>query len=448
MREAGLDRGLPLVVVGVSHHTAPVDVRERVAFDRAGALDALSRLREDGDVREAVLLSTCNRTELYLVPGRGDGGVQAAESILARQAGTPREGLERYLFRARGEAVIHHLFEVTAGLDSLVLGEAEIQGQVREAFEIAAALPSDPPLVGPLLHRLFEMALGVGGRVRSETRLGEGSASVASVAVELAGKIFGPLRGRRVVVLGAGATAELTVRALSRAGADAVTVVNRTLERARELASRVGGEAVPLEGLEGVLARTDMVVASTAARTPMITRETMARAFPQGVRRPLLLVDIAIPRDVEPVVGDLHNVFLYNVDDLRDIVDDHLRKRLEEVPEARRLILSQGDDFRRWYQGREAGPLIRSLRARAEALRRQETERLLRRMGHLPDEDRDRLEEFSRRLVNKLLHDPTVLLRDGVGRDVSDEWVGIVRRTYGLDEGEEGMMHGTRREEE
>jgi glutamyl-tRNA reductase len=203
----------------------------------------------------------------------------------------------------------------------------------------------------------------------------------------------------------------------------------------------VGGRAVPLEALDTVLTRTDIVVASTAARNPVITRAIMAQAFPHGIQRPLLMVDIAIPRDVDPAVGDLPNVFLYNVDDLREIVDDHLRRRLEEVPEARRLILSQQDEFRRWFHGREAGPLIQSLRARAEELRREETERLLRRMGHLPAEDRARLEAFTRRLVNKLLHDPTVLLRDGVGRE-SEELVGAVRRLYGLAEGEE-VMHGS-----
>lgn len=447
MRGAGLEGGLPLVVVGVSHHTAPVEVRERLAFDRAEAAEALDRLRGERGVREAVLLSTCNRTEVYLVPGAGDGAVRAAESLLAERARAGGDELERYLFRARGEAVVHHLFEVTAGLDSLVLGEAEIQGQVREAFEIAAGLGAEPPLVGPLLHRLFEMALGVGGRVRSETRLGEGSASVASVAVELARKIFGPLRGRRVVVVGAGGTAELTVRALSRAGVEGVMVVNRTLERALELADRVGGHAMPLEEMDTALARTDMVVASTAARSPVLTREVMARAFPHGIQRPLLLVDIAIPRDVEPAVGDLPNVFLYNVDDLREIVDDHLRRRLDEVPEARRLILTQQDEFCRWFHGREAGPLIQSLRARAEALRQEETERLLRRMGHLPAEDRDRLEAFTRRLVNRLLHDPTVLLRDGVGRD-AEERVGAVRRLYGLTDGEVVAMHESMEETE
>ena len=430
--------GIPLAVVGVSHHTAPVEVRERLAFDRGEASLALHHLRGERGLREAILLSTCNRTELYLVPGASEAEFRAAEEILARQAGTSVGELERHLFRARGDAVVHHLFEVTAGLDSLVLGEAEIQGQVKEAFEIAVAVSSDPPLVGPVLHRLFEMALAVGGRVRSETRVGEGSASVASVAVELARKIFGPLRGRRVVVLGAGATAELTVRALLREGVRGGVVVNRTLERGEALARQLEGKAVPLEELPRALRGTDIVVASTAARVPVVNREVMAAAFPHGINRPFLMVDIAIPRDVDPKVGDLPNVFLYNVDDLRDIIDDHLQKRSDELPEARRLILAQQDEFRRWFHARDAGPLIRSLRSRAEVVREEETARLLRRMGHLDPGDRERLEAFTRRLVNKLLHDPTVILRDGVGAGEGEDLVGAVRKMYGLEEHADG----------
>jgi len=436
-----LEGALPLCVVGVSHHTAPVQIRERVAFDREAALHALEDLRGSGGIREAILLSTCNRTEVYLVPEPGEDGLQTAESLLARHAGSPVRELEPFLFRARGDAVVHHLFEVTAGLDSLVLGEAEIQGQVREAFEVAGTDSASAPLIGPVLHRLFEMALAVGGRVRSETRLGEGAASVASVAVELARKIFGPLRGRRVLVIGAGATAELTVRALVREGVRGGVVVNRTVERAEALAHQLEGEGVALSELPNALAHTDIVVSSTGSREAVITREVMAKAFPSGVQRPLLLVDIAIPRDIEPGVGDLSNVFLYNIDDLRDIVEDHLRQRGKELPDARRLITAQHEEFRRWFQAREAGPLIRSLRDRAEAVRRDETERLLRRMGHLDPEDQERLEAFTRRLVNKLLHEPTVLLRDGVLPGEAREGGGVPPRTK-ASEGEGRTGHG------
>lgn len=435
MPGVGVGGGIPLAVVGVSHHTAPVDVRERMAFDRQEATQALDLLRGERGIKEAVLLSTCNRTELYLVPGADEREFRAAEEILARKARSRTEELERYLFRVRGDAVVHHLFEVTSGLDSLVLGEAEIQGQVREAFEIAGGVASDPPLVGPVLHRLFEMALFVGGRVRSETRLGEGAASVASVAVELARKIFGPLKGRRVLVLGAGSTAELTVKALLREGVRGGVVVNRTFERAEALARHLGGTAVPLEELPRALRETDILVASTAARGAVITRREMLEAFPNGVNRPFLIMDIAIPRDVDPSVGGLPNVFLYNVDDLCDIIDEHLQQRSGEVPLARRIITAQHDEFRRWYHARDAGPLIRSLRDRAEEVRREETARILRRMGHLAPDDRERLEAFTRRLVNKLLHDPTVLLRKGVGGEgEGEDLAGTLRKMYGLDD--------------
>jgi len=428
---------MPLAVVGLSHHTAPVEVRERLVFDRPEAARALATLRAEAGIQEAVLLSTCNRTELYLFPEPDPEALSLARGILGRRAGTIHD-LDQYLYRRGGEEAVRHLFLVSAGLDSMVLGEAEIQGQVREAFETAVAVRSEPPVVGPVLQRLFEMALSVGGRVRSETRVGEGTASVASVAVELAGKIFGSLKGRRVAVLGAGSTAERTVEALGRAGVRGVLVANRTRERAETLASMVGGEGFSLDDLTSVLRSADIVVSSTSSSEPILTRATLGRAFPRGVDRPLLLVDIALPRDVAPEVGELPNVFLYNVDDLGEIVDEHLQRRREALPAARRIVGEQEAEFFRWYLARGAGPVIRSLRDRAEMVRESETARLLRRLEHLSPEDRARVEEFSRRLLNKLLHDPTTRLRDGVVRGDGAELVGTVRYLYGLDAEETG----------
>jgi glutamyl-tRNA reductase len=426
---------MPLAVVGLSHHTAPVDVRERLAFGSSEASRALLTIRERGGVREAVLLSTCNRTEVYLFPGGGDRAIRAVEEVFSRKAG-PEEAarIRDHLFHQEGFGVVRHLFQVSAGLDSLVIGEAEIQGQVREAYERSTTLPVDPPMAGPVLNRLFQTALSAGGRVRAETSIGEGAASVASVAVALARKIFGGLAGKRVLILGAGDTSELIVEALSREGVEGVIVTNRTYDRAVALARQVHGHAVPFEELAQVLSTADIVLSSTAAPHHVLGPDTFRTAFPDGRRRPLLIIDIAIPRDVDPVVGDESEVFLYNVDDLRQIVEEQVKLREGALPDAEEIIQDHLHEFEVWYASQAVVPVIRRMRRRAEGFRAQELERLFQGLDHLDAEDRGRVEEFSRRLVNKLLHDPTVRLRKGLTRGGGGELVEAMRFLYGLDD--------------
>ncbi|TVR66689.1 MAG: glutamyl-tRNA reductase [Gemmatimonadales bacterium] len=427
---------MSLAVVGVSHHTAPVEIRERMAFAPSEASQALMTLRREVGVQEAVLLSTCNRTEVYLFPAERVEVVQAWESMLEAKAGRIERRIRDYLFEQRGDGVVRHLFQVSAGLDSLVTGEAEIQGQVREAYERAVGMPVDPPLAGPVLNRLFQMALSVGGQVRAETPIGQGAASAASVAVKLARKIFGSLKGKRVLIVGAGQTGELIVQALHREGAQGITVVNRTYERAAHLARQVHGQALEMERLAEGLSGVDIVLSSTAAPHPVLTREVFRHAFPSGLRRPLLVIDIAIPRDVDPVLGDESGVFLYNVDDLRKIVDEQVRLREGAIPEADRIIRAQHEEFRTWYASLEVVPVIRTMRDRADEFRTSELERLLRGMDHLSDRDRARLEEFSHRLMNKLLHDPTVRLRKGIRSGGGSRLVEAARFLYGMEDHE------------
>jgi glutamyl-tRNA reductase len=428
-------RDLPLAVVGVSHRTAPVEIRERMAFGPEQGSDALRTLRGTGGVEEAVLLSTCNRTEFYLFPAADRRGVAAAEAIFRERAGDLGRPAADYLFRRQGEGVVRHLFQVSSGLDSMVTGEAEIQGQVRDAYARSTSLAVTPPMAGPVLNRLFQMALSVGGEVRAETAIGEGSASVASVAVELARKIFGTLRGKRVLVLGAGATAELMVEALARDGVRGIFVANRTVERAVPLAERLHGHALSMDRLPEALPAVDIVLSSTAAPHAILTHEIFRQAFPRGRRRPFLAIDIAIPRDIDPRVGDESEVFLYNVDDLRRIVEDHVRLRADAVPDAERIIRRHADAFRTWYASLEMVPVIRTMRDRADSVRRAELDRLLRGMNHLDPADRERLEHFSHRLLNKLLHDPTVRLRKGMVSEQAPELVDAIRFLYGIDEG-------------
>jgi len=424
---------IPIAVIGVSHETAPVEVRERLSFGPEEASSALLSLREEAGVEEAVLLSTCNRTEVYLFPARGEGALAAVQRVLAGRAGGESDRIEPYLFQAWGERAVEHLFEVSSGLDSLVTGEAEIQGQVKDAYRMAAALPVSPPMAGPVLNRLFQMALSVGGRVRAETAIGEGSASVASVAVELAGKIFGSLRGKRVLILGAGVMGELIVDALTRSGVQGILVANRTHERALALAERYRGHAIPMDRLQEAISTVDIVLCSTAAPQPVLTRSIVRESFREPRRHPLLIIDIAIPRDVDPAVGDEPGIFLYNVDDLRKIVDEHVQLREGAIPEASHLIRRQSEEFRVWYASLEVVPLIQELRGRADRVREEEVERLLRGMGPVDPAHRERIEEFARRLQNKLLHEPTSRLRRGLARGDGPEILDVARFLFGTD---------------
>lgn len=422
----------PLLLVGTDHRSAPLELREKVSYDGETAENLLLHLLADDEVAEAVVLSTCNRTEIYLHPA-SDPLVSEVSRLLQDRAGQLERPLEEYLYVRSGEDAARHLFRVASGLDALVVGEAEIQGQVRQAYELSVQGRGEDSPVGPVLHRLFQTALAVGGRVRTETRLGEGTASVAYVAVQLARKIFGSLQGRRVLILGAGGTSELVVDALSREGVSGVVVANRTYERAESLAQRLRGRAVQMAQMANALAGADVVVSSTSAPHPVLTRPVFGEAFPDGLRAPLLMIDLAIPRDVEPALADERNVFLYNVDDLRQIVDSNLAERRRAVPDAERIVDAVTGEFRGWLAAQEAVPLIRSLRERADRIRQEELATILDRMQELSDDQRAHLEAFSRRLLNKILHDPTVRLKRGAARADGDALIEAARFLYALE---------------
>ncbi|HEX2191333.1 MAG TPA: glutamyl-tRNA reductase [Longimicrobiaceae bacterium] len=425
---------MPLAVVGASHRTAPVEVRERLALSRGEIPGVLAGLVESGAAAEAVLLSTCNRTELYLSLGEERGGVDAAHALLAERLGESPSRAAKHLYLHRDRYAAEHLFRVTAGLDSMVLGEPQIQGQVKEAYTLAreSASPAGP-LVGPALNRLFQSAFAVGGQVRSGTALGLGAASVSSAAVELAKKIFGSLRGRRALVLGAGEMSEVTLECLVGEGVRAALVANRTHDRARELAAKWGGEAVRWDDFGPALAGVDIVICSTAAPHPVLTRERFRQAFPRERRTPLCVIDIAIPRDVEPEVGREPNVFLYNIDDLREIVDDNLERRRSQLPSAEGIVAAGVEEFWSWYAGLAVVPTIRDLRERGEAVRQAELERALRRLAHLAPEDREAVDALSRALLNKLLHAPTVRLREAAGNGRGTAVLDTARYLFELD---------------
>ncbi len=413
---------MPFAVVGLNHRSASIEVRERFAFSATEIPDALAHVLAGSGVAEVALISTCNRTEFYAHLTDPDSAIPYIINTLARQAGQLDKPAERYLYVKRGEAVVDHLYRVVSGLDSMVVGEVQIQGQVRDAYEVARGLTGSRQAVRAVFNRLFQSALAVGGRVRSETRVSEGAASIPSAAVELARKIFGSLRGRRGMVIGAGDMGELTLECLVNEGVASVIVASRNMLRAQKVAARFGGESVAFSDFWKQLPETEIVITSTAAPHAMISLADFRRHMPAKLRSPLFIIDIAIPRDVEPAIGDLPNVFLYTIDDLQHIVTASHERRMAELPKAEGIVALEVDKFWRWYSGLRAVPFIRQLREQAEFVRQSELSRALSQLEHLSETDQQRVERLTRDLLKKILHHPTARLRaaaeDGREHDI------------------------------
>jgi glutamyl-tRNA reductase len=415
-----------LALVGVSHHSAAVELRERVAVDpgRAGALAA----ELAGDC-EAVVLSTCNRTELYLAADDGSGLEGRALDALLRLAGDEAAGLEPVVYRLADESAALHLFRVAAGLDSMVPGEGEILGQVREAFEKGAP--------GPLLDRLFRTALHAGRRARVETSIGESPASVPAAAAALAQQVFGDLAGRAVVLVGAGKMSELTARNLRSRGARIAVVANREGGRGDDLARRLGARPLALERVGEALGDADVVVASTSAPGFVFGTAEAGAALRARRGRPILLLDLAVPRDVDPALAAVDGCFLYDVDDLEAVVETSLSGRRAEAVRAERIVAEEAERFREWQASLAVVPAIASLRARAEAIRAAELARAEGRLGRLPESERRAVEAMTAQIVNKLLHLPTVRMKEAAVSADGVVYADVVRHLFGLGEEEQ-----------
>jgi glutamyl-tRNA reductase len=429
---------MPFAVVGLNHRTAPVEVREKFAFASTEMTDALSHVLDGKGVSEAALISTCNRTEFYLHVTDFDLAIPGVVDTLAAQAGELPKPAERYVYVQRGADAVRHLYRVVSGLDSMVLGEVQVQGQVRDAYEIARSLTGQRQAVRAVFNRLFQSALSVGGRVRNETRLAEGAASIPSAAVELARKIFGSLRGRRGMVIGAGDMGELTLECLVDEGVSSVLVASRNMVRAKKVAEEFGGSAVAFSDFWEDLPQMDIVITSTAAPHAMITLEEFRRRMPRKLKSPLFIVDIAIPRDVQPEIGELPNVFLYSIDDLEGIVTANHERRKAEVPKAEAIVEDEVDKFWRWYTGLQAVPFIRRLRERAEDMRQSELDRALAQLDHLSESDQQRVERLTRDLLQKVLHQPTARMRAAAEGGREHDILEAARYLFGIEE-EDGL---------
>jgi glutamyl-tRNA reductase len=405
-----------VAVAGLSHRSAPVEVREKVAFPPCQARQFIRRLKDEELVQEAVLLSTCNRTELYVVVEDERYRERLLQEVCAERE-VDYATLEENAYWLTDADAVRHLYRVAGSLDSMVVGESQILGQVREAYRAA----TEEECAGPLLNKLFHSSLRVGKDVRSRTGIGDSSVSVPYVAVKLAGEVFGTLEGRSALVLGAGEMSELVVLHLRSAGIEAVRIANRTPERARKLSEKLGGRAVDLGELREQLREVDVVVSSTGSEDWVVTSDLVAASL-EDREDPLFFIDIAVPRDVEPAVQNLERAYLYDIDDLQDVVEHNAVRRGTAAEEAEGIVGPAVLEYSSWLSTRHVVPVIRELRSEAEKMRQHEVSKFLARVDLSPEEQRV-VEQLSRSLMNKLLHGPISDLKAAAQSPLEDEQV-------------------------
>jgi glutamyl-tRNA reductase len=418
-----------LLALGISHKTAPVALRERLAFTEREASEFAAQATATAEVREAVVISTCNRTEVYLVVGDPVQAEADVLGLLARRAHIRPTELAEAIYSPRNCDAARQLYRVTAGLESMIVGEAEIQGQVRRAHEASR----EAGCTGPLSNRLFAAALTTGKRVRTETEIGSSRVSVPSVAVDLALSVLGGLEERHVVILGAGETSELTARALAEQGAGTIFVANRHADRALSLAQRFGGSVVGLDGLPDQLLRADIVLSSTSSPHPIVGREELELVMAERAGRPLLLIDIAVPRDIDGGCGELEGVSLYDIDDLQAVVARNLSVRASEAPRAQEIVEEEIVRFARWLGQLDTLPTVSALREHGNALVEQVLRENEGRWESASPRDLARVEAVAKAVMSRLLHEPTIRLRS-LSEARGHASLELVRELFGLRE--------------
>ena len=411
-------------VIGISHHTAPLELRERLAVAPAALPQELKRLARSASLDEAVLISTCNRVELYAASEDPVAAANASSDLLASKLS--RDAPPDVLYNHHGQNAVRHAFRVASSLDSLVVGEPQILGQVKEAYEAAHS----SGLVGALLNRCFTRAFSVAKRVRTETTIGQGTVSVSSIACELAKKIFGELAGRRVLLIGAGEMGEASARFLKQTGAQ-LHVINRSEPKAAALAQSCGGRAVPYERLITELSDADVVIASTSSPHFLLTPDNMQQVVRLRRRRPLFIIDIAVPRDVDPRVSGLDNVFVYDIDDLQQVAEQNLATRSREAQQAERIIQQEVVAYEQWRRSLQLTPTIVALREHFHRVVRGELDRSLDRTSDMTERE---IEHLCRSTVNKLLHHPITTLKKSTERPDGAQLIDAIQQLFELPE--------------
>ncbi len=436
-----------LIVVGLSHKTAPVEIREKLAVPESRLGEALTRLCTYPGIKEGLLLSTCNRVEVYSVVDDIEAGYSRIQEFMAdTHLSLSSEQLSPHLYWHTGDRAIAHLFRVAASLDSMIIGESQILGQLKDAFEVALAHKT----TGVLMNKVVKKAISVAKRIRTETKISEMAVSVSYAAVELAKKIFSNLEEKTVLLVGAGEMAKLAARHLMAQGVEHIRITTRTPHHAMELAEKFGGTPVPFDQFKDEMASADIVLVSTGAAHYLISADDVQWAVKERMNRPMFLIDISVPRNIDPAVRHVDNAFLFDIDDLKHRVEQNRAERLLEAEKAERMVVEEVEILREWMKSLEVTPTIVALRSRVEEIRRMELEKVFGRLAHLSPQDREAVEGMASAIVNKLIHSTMVTLKSEISSASGAAYVEAARRFFNLDQttparrsGEEESSHGS-----
>ena len=419
-----------MILVGVNHKTTPVEIREKLAFTQVKIEASLSQLVSSPEIIENIILSTCNRVEIYARVENTDRGIQLLQDFICDYHGISRGNLDQYFYSYCDNQAVEHLFRVSSSLDSMVLGEAQILGQVKDAYSTARSFSS----TGMVLNQLFEKAFNVAKKVREETGISERGVSISSAAVELAKKIFEDLENHSVMLVGTGEMAELAAKHLISYGVKTVYVASRTYERAAALAKSLNGCALDFESFKEEMHRADIIITSTAAPTFIVNEEMISTAIQKRKNKPIFLIDIAVPRDIAPEVNELENVYLYDIDDLQNVVNANMEERQKEAESAMEIINQEVTKFNYWFSTLDAIPTIVEMRNRAEDMRAFEVDKTLKNMEHLTSDDKEAINQLTQSLVKKILHKPTINLKKKTQSHDGHIYLKAIRDLFHLDD--------------
>ena len=419
-----------LILVGVNHKTTPVEIREKLAFTKGKIEESVDHLFNLPDIIEHTILSTCNRVEIYARANCQDSAIKSIKQFICDFHQLSLVELEDHFYSYSNKEAVEHLFRVSSSLDSMILGEAQILGQVKEAYSLARDLRS----TGLVLNQLFEKAFSIAKKVREETGIAERSVSISSAAVELAQKIFDDLENHTVMLVGTGEMAELAAKHLISYGVKTIYVTSRTYERAANLARTLNGSALDFEAFKNELHRADIVITSTSAPNFIIKKEIVEKAIHERKNKPIFFIDIAVPRDIEPDVNDLENVYLYDIDDLQVVVSANIKEREKEAKNAMNFISQEVTKFNNWVGALDAVPTIVEIRKKAENIRKQEIEKTLKKISHLSEDEKQLLRQMSSSMINKILHKPTIKLKQKTQSEDGHVYLKAIRHLFHLDD--------------
>ena len=425
-----------ILAVGLNYQTAPVEIREKLSFNEAELAEAMKALKNKKSILENVIVSTCNRTEIYVIGDQLHTSRYYVKEFLSEWFNIDKEEFSKYLFFYEGEGAVEHLFQVTCGLNSMVLGETQILGQVRSSYMLAQSENT----IGTVSNHLFKQALTLAKKAHAETEINTNAVSVSYAAVELAKKIFGSLKGKNVLILGAGKMGELAIQNLHSNGADQITVINRTFEKAVDLAENFNGQAKKLEELQCSLVETDILITSTGAKDFVVTKEMMASVNKMRKGRPIFMVDIAVPRDLDPALAEFENVFLYDIDDLEGIVQANLEERKEAAEKIGLMIEAEVVEFSQWLNMLGVVPVISALREKALGIQADTMESLQRKLPHLSERDIKVLNKHTKSIINQMLRDPILYAKELADDSNIKESLTEIVKMFGLEELVEGQF--------